>query len=83
MRTTPLEAAIKRVRCDAHSADVGLILRALDLLNVTASHIDSRNMMPTFEITPECIWKHGDKGLIHCVGRALVNEDAPEGAMFQ
>lgn len=63
-------------------ADLTVLLRAVDLLD-EAEHTDDVDMMPVFTVRPECLWKHGSKGLVHCLGMALVNEDAPEGRPFQ
>ncbi len=93
----PLTAAIKRLRSytkwDGDSdhpyldrkvmkADAELILRALKLLD-DAQHSDDHDGIPVFTIDPDCLWTHAPKGLVHCLGMALVNEDAPEGATFQ
>ncbi len=99
MRTTPLAAALKRLRAYAawdgdspspyadsghsHLTDLKLTLRAIDLL-VEASHVDDRDMLPVFEVMPDCLWTNATRGgLIQCLGVALVNEDAPEGGTFK
>ncbi len=61
--------------------DVKLVLRALDLLD--AEHIDDRDMEPVFEVKPSCLWTNAPKGLVHCLGVALVNEDLPDGGTFK
>lgn len=40
------------------------IIKTIDDLAV---HIDDTDMMPVFEIKPECSWQLANKGLIHCV----------------
>jgi hypothetical protein len=94
MKTPPLVAAIQRLRTYAewngNSAtiytnggytlidDLNLVLRALDHLD-EAEHIDDRDMGPVFEVAPFCSWQLARKGLVHCLGKALVAEDEEPG----
>ena len=69
---------------NSHIEDVALVLRALDQLDM-AAHVDDCESCPVFEIVPECLWTNasGRKGLLHCIGVALVNGDAKEGNHFR
>lgn len=93
MKTTPLTAAIKRLEAwsarhqrvyvsdPTHSVteDTALVLRALDMLD-NAEHVDDRDCEPIFEVRVPCLWQEASrKGLLHCVGVALVDEDVGEG----
>ncbi len=63
-------------------SDTALVLRALKLLE-DAEHTNSHDTQPIFEIDTACLWTNGPKGLLHCLGVALVNEDLPEGGTFK
>jgi hypothetical protein len=63
--------------------DLSLLLRAVTMIDSAANHIDDADMMPIFEIRPECLWKNASEGLLACISKAIENEEAEDGDTFK